>query len=316
MLVVCLILAAVAAVLVVGFCLATRGPADVALSDPPSPVDHPSQSEPVDGQRRSLTVMTLNLAHGRKDGAHQALLSPETIRSNLDEVAAMLAGGKPDVVALQEADGPSIWSGNFDHVEYLARGAGFPHCLRGEHVCGLGLSYGTALLSRLPMADGRSVTFPSSPPTLPKGYISATVAWPGDPDSRVCVVSVHLDFSRQSVRQRQVREMITRLSKLEVPLIVVGDFNDSWQRDSEQQDSEQQDSEQRAENPLRYLARELDLKAFEPAAEALGTFVSADRRLDWILISPSLEFVEYKNIAEVVSDHRAVVAELRMAENP
>ncbi len=311
MLVGCLILAAAAAVLVVGFCLATRGPTDVALSDSPSPADRSQQNKPAGGQRRSLTVMTLNLAHGRKDGAHQALLSPETIRSNLDGVAAMLADGKPDVVALQEADGPSIWSGNFNHVEYLAREAGFPHCLRGEHVRGMKLSYGTALLSRLPMADGRSVTFPSSPPTLTKGYVSATLAWPGDPDARVCVVSVHLDFSRQSVRQQQVREMVTRLSKLEVPLIVVGDFNDSWQPDSEQQNSEQ-----RAENPLRYLARELDLRPYEPAAEELGTFVSSDRRLDWILISPSLEFVEYENVAEVVSDHRAVVAELKMAENP
>ena len=43
--------------------------------------------------RVSLRVMTLNMAHGRKDGWHQALQKRATIESNLDAVVAEYASG-------------------------------------------------------------------------------------------------------------------------------------------------------------------------------------------------------------------------------
>lgn len=36
----------------------------------------------------------------------------------------------PHVVALQEADGPSFWSGKFNHVDYLARTGGYSYYLQ------------------------------------------------------------------------------------------------------------------------------------------------------------------------------------------
>ena len=75
----------------------------------------------------TLKVVTLNLAHGRKDAWHQALLRRAAIQANLDEVVRILRQEQPDVVALQEADGPSLWSGRFDHVAYLSEKAGIPY---------------------------------------------------------------------------------------------------------------------------------------------------------------------------------------------
>ena len=59
----------------------------------------------------SVRVVTLNMAHGRKDGKNQMLLKGETIRSNLVELAALLDRAEADVIALQEADAESAWSG-------------------------------------------------------------------------------------------------------------------------------------------------------------------------------------------------------------
>ena len=65
----------------------------------------------------TLRVMTLNLAHGRGEAFHQLFQKSTTIIQNLDEISAMLKREQADVVALQEADAPSFWSGNFHHVD-------------------------------------------------------------------------------------------------------------------------------------------------------------------------------------------------------
>jgi len=283
----------------------------VAAAAVPFCVRGPTAAEPMvlntsrgsgPGERRegraSLRVMTLNMAHGRSDGWHQALLTRATIESNLDAMADVLSREKPDVVAIQEADGPSLWSGKFDHAQYLADEAEFPHLCRGEHVSGMKLSYGTGLLSRLPMDQSVSRTFASSPPTPPKGFVVCTVRWPANPVVEIDVVSVHLDFLRQAVRRRQVREMIAELSRRKNPLVVMGDLNCEW---------EDEDA------PIHTLVEELDLTAYQPDAEGLDTYPSREERLDWILVSSDLRFVKHETIDDVVSDHRAVVAEIEVA---
>ena len=94
----------------------------------PGPVQ--SQPRPV----REFSLITLNIAHGRKDGRNQMLQRTAIIRRNLDDLARFLTQTAPDIAALQEADGPSFWSGNFDHVKYLAEQAQFPHRSRVTHV--------------------------------------------------------------------------------------------------------------------------------------------------------------------------------------
>ncbi|MFP4306579.1 MAG: endonuclease/exonuclease/phosphatase family protein [Desulfococcaceae bacterium] len=237
--------------------------------------------------------MTLNLAHGRKDGFSQMLQSGEKIQGNLEEVAGVLRRESPAAVALQEADGPSFWSGDFDHVARLAESAGFDYSLRGSHVDGGGLSYGTAILSRSVPVAPISVTFPPSPPTFPKGFVVSRVQFPGGWSADV--VSVHLDFARSSVRAGQVAEMIRTLSPRPSPRIVLGDFNSEWDDD---------------ESAVRALAEGLNLKTWRENATDLDTFPFSGKRLDWILISPELEFRDYRVLPDVLSDHLGVVAEI------
>ena len=253
---------------------------------------------PAEGEEMSLKLISLNIAHGRKDGRHQALRKGSTIRAHLDEIGEVLSREKPHLVALQEADGPSVWSGNFDHVEHLAREAGFAHCFRGEHVNGMKLSYGTALLSQLPVGRPLSVTFDPSPPTLTKGFVVCTVAWPGREDYKVDVVSVHLDFSRKSVRAKQAEQLVERLSRRKRPLIIMGDFNCQFD----------------GKDPsLTTVVEGVNLKTYKPKSGTLNTFSKLDRRLDWVLISKELQFTRYTNLPDVLSDHNAVLAVVRIA---
>ena len=254
--------------------------------------------------KASLKVVTLNIAHGRKDGTNQALQSGETARRNLSEVADLLRRIDADVVGLQEADGPSRWSGNFDHVAVVAEAADYPYRIHGLHAKSWLFTFGTALLSRYPFQMTLSQSFKRSPPTITKGFDVGGIAWnPGGTLSapvRVHVASVHLDFSRRKVRDSQVAEMEEVLQDISGPLIILGDFNADAATER---------------SAVSYLAKQFELQLYEPTATNLGTYGSSGRRLDWILISPELRFVEHVVWPDIVSDHRAVVAVVELVQN-
>ena len=161
--------------------------------------------------KTAVKVLTLNLAHGRGTGPHQIVRSAHAIRANLDTVAAVIRAHAPDIVALQEADAPSFWSGAFDHVRYLADKTGLPYVFHGKHVQGPMIAYGTALLSKLELYDRASTTFEPFPPSYAKGFIVATVHWPGLPQIEIDIVSVHAGFFTRSNHKRQLDSMARQL---------------------------------------------------------------------------------------------------------
>ena len=246
-----------------------------------------------------LRVVSLNLAHGRKTAINQFFLREQTIRENLVEVAALLRKSEPDVVALQEADGPSFWSGSFDHVAFLATEAGYRWHALAPHAESWIFDYGTALISRTPLNETLRHDFRPSPPTTKKGFMLGTVSLATDEGSIVDidVVSVHLDFSRESVRQSQADEMAQLLAGRNHPLVVLGDFNSDWVSEN---------------SAVRRFAELLGLHAYRPDADNLGTYDAGGDRLDWILLSPQLEFTRYEVLPDTVSDHQIVLAEVQL----
>ena len=248
-----------------------------------------------EGGASTLRVMTLNVAHGRGEAFHQLLQNTDTTIQNLNEISAMLKRERPDVVALQEADGPSYWSGNFHHVDYLARQGAFSNAVNGSYVQGLGLEYGTALLSNVGLHSAEAITFNPDLALTPKGFVVSTIDWPGQPHVQVDVVSLHLDFSSEETRRQQALELIELMRERNRPMIVMGDFNADWNgRDM----------------TVRLIASELALNAFNPTGKGQNTFPYSDKRLDWILVSNGLEFRDYQVVSDAVSDHRGVIAEL------
>lgn len=245
----------------------------------------------------SLKVMTLNLAHGKGTGSHQLFQGTATHRANLEQIKKVISRENPHVVALQEADGSSFWSGNFNHVDYLARGGGYSYYLQFENARGMGLSYGTALVSVFPLNEPFGLTFETAAVTAPKGFLVSMIEWPGYPGFEVDFVSVHLDPLSDRIRREQIDEFIHAMSDRNRPLIVMGDFNCEWMDN---------------EKTLRRLAEVLDLKTFRPDATDIATFRSVDRRLDWILVSSEFEFVSHHVLADSISDHQGVVAEISL----
>jgi endonuclease/exonuclease/phosphatase family metal-dependent hydrolase len=253
---------------------------------------------------QGLRLLTLNVAHGRKLATHQALLSRATVERNLSEIGELIGASGAHLVALQEADGPSAWSGNFDHVELLTRLAGHSHHFRGEHnPFALGrrnLASGTALLAKHSLQRPRSHRFGTSWRDT-KGFVVATVSVPAWDGAEIDVVSLHLEPVMPALRRQQIAQLTEQLLRREHrPLVLLGDFNCSWSEEALH---------------FRPLARHLGLRTHQPGHHA-PTYPSRRpwRRIDWILISPELEFVGYRTLPNTVSDHLGVVADLHLRQ--
>ncbi len=129
----------------------------------------------------------------------------------------------------------------------------------------------------------------------------AQIEWPyGDENipRKIDIISVHLDFSRQSVREQQISEMIEILSSRMNPTIIMGDFNSEWLAET---------------SVIKELATKSRFIAYKPEAADYNSYKS--KRLDWILITKELEFVNYQVLPDVLSDHLMVVADIRFKVN-
>jgi endonuclease/exonuclease/phosphatase family metal-dependent hydrolase len=198
---------------------------------------------------------------------------------------------------VQEADGPSWWSGNFDHVAFLAKSGKFSQFVHELHAHILIGHYGTGVLSRLPIRSGYAITFPSSPPTTRKGFTLAEIEWHNGANTvMIDVVSVHLDFSRKSVRKEQLKVMRDTLLKRNHPMIVMGDFNSQWIADQLIQKD---------------TGDTVSLHTVFDRGKNLDTY--KNKRLDWILVSKAFSIEAYEVSPHRLSDHLAVVAKIRLA---
>ena len=250
-----------------------------------------------------LSVLTLNLAHGRTDSFNQMFQNTDTTRRNLKEIADYFSSSGADVIALQEADAPSRWSGKFNHVDFIADNSVFPCRLHASHASKYMYDFGTALLSRVPYTDSLAHSFEPSPPTTTKGFVMGQVMW--NPDGKlteaiaVSVISVHLDFSRKKIRDAQIAEMQAIFPDLKPPIIILGDFNADWT------------SKQSA---IKAIVENGNFSVHQPESTELGTYKDGKHRLDWILISNDLEFVSYEVPQTVYSDHQPVQAMLKLVD--
>jgi endonuclease/exonuclease/phosphatase family metal-dependent hydrolase len=241
-----------------------------------------------------MKLMTLNIGHGRAGRATRSFRASRRVRGNLHHVALMLRREAPDVVAFQEMDRSSIWSGNFDHSAFLAELAEYPHLYLGSHFAiGRFVNYGTAIMARHHLLEPETVIFHSALARPRKGFVVSSIHWPDQPDLKIDVVSLHLDFLRAARRREEIERLIQFLTPRKIPRIVMGDFNTGYG------------------NPklIPFLAERLGLHTWLPR-EDLVTFPALRRRLDWVLVSDDFRFIDHRIVDDPVSDHHAVLAEI------
>ena len=247
-------------------------------------------SSPLPLTQSSIRIISLNMGHGRGSRPHQLLVSKKGIQKNLVSISDQISHEQATIVALQEIDGPSLWSGSINHSAVISEKTNLPHEFRGTHVRMSKLDYGTAIISRYPLLNPQSQTFSPNPPLPNKGFVWADIIVKGQ---SLRVLSLHLDFAREVVRKKQLEEISQVIQKTNHPIIVMGDFNTEWG------------------DTLQTFSMKHNLKA-HPEPKKYTTFPKTKKELDWILISDSLDFLDYRVIPLKLSDHLAIVATIEI----
>jgi endonuclease/exonuclease/phosphatase family metal-dependent hydrolase len=246
--------------------------------------------QPVHAQRSpqadSFVVSTYNIRHGRgMDGV-----------VDLARTGRAIGALGADVVALQEVDRLVTRSGRVDEPAELGAQLGMSHAF-GAFMPYQGGEYGLAILSRFPIRRQQALRLPDG--NEPRVALLAEVELPSQ--RRVLVVNVHFDWvANDSLRYRQVESLTAVLDTVSLPVVLLGDFND--------------------QPGSRTLTRWADrFRTVPKPASDRFTFSSTEptQEIDHILLAPRSAWTA--DTARVVtdpltSDHRAVVARVRLVE--
>lgn len=224
---------------------------------------------------------------------------------DLDRTAAALRGLRADVIGLQEVD--VHWgarSAFADEARALAEKLRMRvffapiYDLEPAGEDGERRRFGVAVLSRHPVlhAENHEITrlstqSPDPVPAPAPGFAEVVVDVRG---AQVHVYSTHLDHRADpSVRAAQVADMLAVLAADRGPKVLVGDFN----------------AEPGAPE-LAPLWRELR----DAAPDGGATYPAADpvKRIDLVTVSPGIRVTGGRTVATEASDHRPVVADLKV----
>jgi endonuclease/exonuclease/phosphatase family metal-dependent hydrolase len=254
-----------------------------------------------------LRLITFNIAHGRGLAPIQGLTSSRKLRLNLRRIANLVSSLEADVVALQEVDECSVWSGSFDHLDYLRMHAGFPHAAFGinNRRAGLvNLCYGNAILSRFPIEETETIVF-GRRRVGEKGFLFAEINVGG---RLVPIVNLHLHFSSRKKRLEQLDMLVTWLRTKErergagwaVPPVVCGDFNTPSTGD---------------DATAALLSHLCDYGDYSLHPHLSATFPSPmpRRALDFVFVPPGCRSVTSEVVRSFLSDHRPVMVEFSVA---
>ncbi len=213
--------------------------------------------------------------------------------TNLDRTAAAIAKLKPDFVGLQEVDDLTNRSGKVAQAielgEQLGMQPAFAPFMKHD-----GGRYGMAILSKHPIEKIEAVALPTG--HEPRVALAVCVRLPSG--SSVMLVNVHFDWvDDDGYRFAQAQKLKEYLNALEIPYLLMGDFND-----------------QPGSRTLQLL-RQGTVEAVKPQDDRL-TFSSDDPQIeiDFVFAAPPTAWtVESTQVIDepVVSDHRPVIAVLR-----
>jgi len=256
----------------------------------PTPVE-PGTSYPPSCQRtRPLTVLTFNIHHGARQG-----------ELRLGRIAREIRVSRADVVALQEVDRHNgARSDDLDETTWLARRLkmagvfGANRVRRPEARGEPAREYGTALLSRFPITTWRNIHLPNRPGLERRGLLLATLDVDG---VAVTVGNTHLQHTAQSLRLAQLGTVMTRMSAISHPRLLLGDLNDE------------------PGTPPLVLTKAVFTDPWPLVGHGDGKTVPPGhprRRIDYTLADDSFKATGSRVLVSAVSDHRAVRTTFRV----
>lgn len=225
-----------------------------------------------------ITVMTYNIQSGF------ALDN----RWSLEEIARTIEAAQPDIVVLQEVSRGWLVTNGADNLLWLSRRLGMQAAWGPASADGL---WGNAILTRSPVTAQELWRF-SQTQNLRRSALAVRVEAGG---GSLWVIGTHLDDPRGAgaVRLAQVEELLAFWAG-RAPVVIAGDLN--------------------ADPEDAVIARLLEAGLVDTGARlGPGATTSEDgRRIDYVLVSPEITVLETRVLDRWSSDHRPVVATLRM----
>lgn len=232
-----------------------------------------------------LRVMTFNIHHGV--GTDAVL--------DLDRIASVIRAGKPDVVALQEAD--RRFGSRSDHADqpsWLGRALGLRSLFAPALRAGPG-EYGNAILSAVPVASWDWTPLGLANRGEPRSLLRCSLA------TGVRIWATHLSSESAAARVEQAGELVEHWRSDPGPTVLLGDLNAGP-----------------TDPALSILGAEFIDAWSTLRGEEPGLTFRADRprvRIDYVLTTSDIapQLVDLVDVG-ASSDHHAVVAELGPAQ--
>ncbi len=221
----------------------------------------------------SLVLMTYNIQQANDPGGSKAYQRQLALIQQVD----------PDLVALQECDSTRISLNNNDFVRYYAGKLGYYSYYGPSTISG---TYGTAILSKFPLENPRSVFSYSDQDEIGTAEVEIEVG-----DKRFTIYNVHPDGSDQAM-QVFAETLLTR-SAGKGNVIALGDYNLRENEAAYQKIAEVYDNAW--------------LRAYPTGINQDGLDMSGNQRIDHIFISPHLGVQDavYLLSPESATDHPA-----------
>jgi endonuclease/exonuclease/phosphatase family metal-dependent hydrolase len=210
-------------------------------------------AEPPGG--KSLKIMTYNIQQANDERGEKSYLDQLALIKEID----------PDIIGFQESDSTRISLGNNDYIRYYANQLGYHAYYGPTPVTG---TYGTAILSKYPLENPRSVFSFSDLDEI--GTAEAEITVDG---TRFTIFNVHPAGSDEA-KLAFSRTLLERANRAE-NVIALGDYNlRGW------------------EEPYLLIDEQYKnvwMDAYPSGIDDQGLDMSGEQRIDHIFVSPHLE---------------------------
>jgi len=231
---------------------------------------------------RQFRVLSYNIHHG--EGMDRKV--------DLERIAAVINGAKPDVAAIQEVDQGTARTGRLDMPAELARLTGMQPVF-ARNIDHDGGGYGTLVLTRLPIKGNELHRLPSHYVGEQRGV---QVLELGRGDDTVVFCGTHLDYRPEDHERLASVEKINAVVAPfdDKPMLLAGDLN---------------------ANPDSKVLAEFGRNWQRANAEPLSTFPAEkpEKQIDYVLVRPAARWktIEVRVLKEpVASDHSPLLVVL------